>query len=166
MAAALGVGMLYTQQEASLSPQYRQALEHLAAAAAERGHAAGGRYRDLPVMLHPAGHGEVPPAQGSSSGGGSGSSRPEVGGCRADTDAGLLVAPMAVEADQLYEAVDRLGGAIMSALRRRQQREAELASLRTQVERKVMLRCAGAGAAGGQGTELLQWRVEWKRGDG
>jgi len=40
------------------------------------------------------------------------------------------------------------------------------ACLRTQVERKVMLRSAGAGAAGGQGTELLQWRVEWKRGDG
>ncbi|PRW44463.1 T-cell activation mitochondrial [Chlorella sorokiniana] len=57
-----------------------------------------------------------------------------------EAHAGLLVAPMGVEAEQLYEAVDRLGGPIMSALRRRQQREAELASLRTQVERKVMLR--------------------------
>lgn len=167
--------MLYTQQEASLSPQYRQALERLAAAAAQRGHAAGGRYKELPVMLQPAGHGEGTAAHAGSSSSGSGSSsgsssRPEVGGCRADTDAGLLVAPMAVEAEQLYEAVDRLGGPIMSALRRRQQREAELASLRTQVERKVMLRCAGgrpcAEAFVAPGARKLRccpaWLVQWR----
>ena len=169
VAAALGVGMLYTQQEASLSPQYRQALERLAAAAAERGHAAGGRYKDLPVMLQPAGHAEGTARQGGSSGSGSGSGsgssgsgsgsgsgssggggHAEQGGCRADTGAGLLAAPMDIEAGQLYEAVDQLGGRIESALRRRQQREAELASLRTQVERKVMLRWVNAGPGWGR----------------
>ena len=47
--------MLYTQQEASLSPAYRQALERLAAAAAARGPVAGGRYRELPVLPRPQG---------------------------------------------------------------------------------------------------------------
>jgi hypothetical protein len=143
--------MLYTQQDASLAPGYREALERLAAAAAERGPVGGGRYRELPIMLRPEETGTSSAAASSSSkegvrgssGSGSSSSSDELGGCTADSAAGLLTAPVGVPADALYAAVQQLGAQVLAALGRRRQQEAELAALRTQVERKVMLRWAG-----------------------
>lgn len=145
MAAALGLAMLYTQQEASLSPAYRQALERLASAAALQGPVGGGRFRELPVMLQPAGEGPpssvAAPGTSSSSSGSSSSSRDgRVEGCAVDAAAGLLVAPIGVTAEALYAAAEWLGPQVLAAAAQRRQREAELAALRQQVERKVMLR--------------------------
>ena len=174
VAAALGVGMLYTQQEASLGPSYRQALERLAAAAAQRGHVGGGRFRALPILLQPAGSAAAAGAAAAAaasggSGSGSGSSGP--GGCTADSEAGLLAAPMDVAPEQLYAAVEALGGRVLAALQQRQQREAQLAALRTQVERKLMLRwAAGAwdgtecqAAARGQAGKRAQLEISDRR---
>ena len=69
VAAALGVAMVYTQQELSLSPQYRHALERLAAAAAARGPVAGGSCRELPVLLQAPGDGGQAPGGGGQRGG-------------------------------------------------------------------------------------------------
>ncbi len=141
MAAALGLAMLYTQQEASLSPAYRQALERLASAAAGRGPVGGGRLRELPVMLQPAGEGvrssSAPPGSAS---GGSSNRGGRVEGCAVDAEAGLLWAPMEVTVEALYAAAEQLGPQVLAAAMQRRRREAELAALRQQVERKVMLR--------------------------
>lgn len=153
VAAALGLAMVYPQlAEARLAPEYRHALERLAAAAAARGPAGGGRFRELPLMLAPhavsaAGEGGAA-AAGSSSGGGSsgggqaasGGGGGELGGCAADGAAGLLVAPLGVTGDQLYSAVQQLGGQVLSAAAAARRRQQELEALRKQVERKVMLR--------------------------
>ena len=159
VAQLLGVAMLYTQQDATLAPGYREALERLAAAAAERGPVGGGRYRELPIMLRPEEAGSSSSgssreaASSSSKGGSSGSSgsggcssSDDLGGCTADSATGLLTAPVGVPAEALYAAVQQLGGQVLAVLGRRRQQEAELAALRTQVERKVMLRWAGAAA--------------------
>ena len=148
VAAALGLAMVYPQQqEARLAPEYRHALERLAAAATERGPASGGRFRELPLMLRllPASDADTSDLAGSNAGGeatprSSGSSRDKLGGCAADSGTGLLVAPLAVTGDQLYAAVQQLGGQVLVALQRRRRQEQELSTLRTQVEHKVMLR--------------------------
>ena len=152
MAAALGLAMVYPQlAEARLAPEYRHALERLAAAAAARGPAGGGRFRELPLMLVPAmsaaAEGGAAAAGSSSSGGSSGGGQAasgggggELGGCAADGAAGLLVAPLGVTGDQLYSAVQQLGGQVLSAAAAARRRQQELEALRKQVERKVMLR--------------------------
>lgn len=142
--------MVYTQQEASLGPDYRQALERLSAAAAGRGPVGGGRFRDLPLMLTPvsaAAAATEAGAGGTGAGAGAGDGLPsegarhsQLGGCRADSAAGLLRAPVGVTAEELYAAVEQLGGQVLGAAAARHRREAELAALRQQVERKVMLR--------------------------
>jgi hypothetical protein len=146
VAAALGLAMVYPQQlEARLDPAYRAALERLAAAAASRGPAGGGRFRELPLMLRTAAA-EQPaaggPPAGSRDGGGSGSSTSGggLGGCDADSAAGLLSAPLDVAPEALYAAVQQLGGGLLAAAAQRRRRVAELAAARSQVERKLMLR--------------------------
>ncbi|KAL4428229.1 hypothetical protein ABPG75_002318 [Micractinium tetrahymenae] len=152
VASALGLAMLYTQQEASLSSDYRQALERLASAAAGRGPVGSGRFRELPVMLQPAGEGQHGGSGAASAGGGGSSSTSSkssssagsrdgrVEGCAVDPTAGLLLAPVDVTAEALYAAIERLGPQVLAAAAQRRRREAELAALRQQVERKVMLR--------------------------
>ena len=138
VAAALGLGMVFTQREASLAPAYRQALERLASAAAAQGPVGGGRFRELPLHLEPPGAESSSSSSGHSSG--SSGSSTAVGGCTADTEAGLLRAPTSTTAEQLYPAVEQLGARVLAAATARRRRESELAALRTQVERKVMLR--------------------------
>lgn len=142
VAAALGLGLLFTeQQEMLLAPEHGRLMDRLAAVAAERGPMGGGGFRDLSIMLTSAALDTTEqPSHGHKSHSSRSSSSDELGGITTSGSLGLLVAPLSVTADQLYTAMQQLGGPLVAVKQRLRLQGEELRALRTQVQQKLNLR--------------------------
>lgn len=142
VAAALGLGLLFTeQQEMLLAPEHGHLMDRLAAVAAERGPIGGGGFRDLSIMLTSAALDTTEqPSHGHKSHSSRSSSSDELGGITTSGSLGLLVAPLSVTADQLYTAMQQLGGPLAADRQRLRLQGEELSALRTQVQQKLNLR--------------------------